>query len=176
MSCWYSSHSMDAHLHYTQQKTGSDHMTAHRSQNALVREVNDILCSANSEFANKRRCIETERAARLPQTLSSRLTSPPATSYSFIQRQTQQSAAIKPGQYVSIEKDLSAGRYSHGGEAWVKAVYVTGGSILCDVQYVENTAGKITRTEKAVPLYRLTVKSCPWHEVQLQNQLHAEST
>jgi hypothetical protein len=46
--------------------------------------------------------------------------------------------------------------------------------ILCDVEYVESTAGRnsTTRTEKAVPLYRLTVKSCPWHEVQLQNQVN----
>ena len=62
-----------------------DYMTAHRSQNALLREANDVLCNANSEFANKRRCIKTKRAARLLQTLSSSLTScPPATSYSFI--------------------------------------------------------------------------------------------
>ena len=77
---------------------------------------------------------------------------------------------------MSIEQDLSAGSYSHGGEAWVKAVHGTGaGSILCDVEYVESTAGNIIRTKKAVPLYRLTVKSCPWHKVQRQNQVH-EST
>ena len=98
-----------------------DYTTARQSQNALLIEANDILCRANSEFANKRRCIETERAARLLQTLSSSLTSPPAASYSFIQSQTHQSAVIKPGQYVSVEQDLSAGSCSHGSEAWVKS-------------------------------------------------------
>ena len=51
---------------------------------------------------------------------STSLTSPPATSYLFIQSQTQQSAVIKPGQYVNVAQDLSSGHCSHaGGKAWV---------------------------------------------------------
>jgi hypothetical protein len=47
-----------------------DYMTAHRSQNALLKAgANDVSYRANSEFANKRRYIETERAARLLKTL-----------------------------------------------------------------------------------------------------------
>ena len=40
-------------------------MIARRSQNELLKEANDVSCCANSEFANKRRYIETERAACL---------------------------------------------------------------------------------------------------------------
>jgi hypothetical protein len=73
-----------------------DYMTPRRSQNALLKEANDVSsCARNSEFANKRLFIETERAARLLQTRSTSLTSPPATNYLFIQSQTQQSAIIK---------------------------------------------------------------------------------
>ena len=128
-----------------------DYMTAHRSQNALLREANDVLCNANSEFANKRRCIKTKRAARLLQTLSSSLTScPPATSYSFIK-----------GKHNNLQQSRMDNTW-----VWNKicphqaviAVHGPGGSILYNVEYVESTAGNIAWTEKAVPLYRLTAK------------------
>ena len=138
LSVLFPQHGCPLTLYTTQDR---DYMTARWSQNALLKEANDVSWRENSEFANKRQCIETERAARLLQTLSSSLTSPPATNYSFIRSQTQQSAVIKPGQYVSVEQDLSAGSCSHGGEAWVEAVHGTNGSILCNVEDVESTAG-----------------------------------
>ena len=133
-----------------------DYTAARRSENALLREANDVSFRANSEFANKRRCIEAERGAQLLQTMASSLMTPPAASQSFMQSQGHQSAAIKPGQYVNVAQDLSPGHCPHGGEAWVKAVHGTGGTLVCNVEFGESAAGNKTRTEKAVPLSRLT--------------------
>jgi hypothetical protein len=62
-----------------------DYMAARRSENALLREANDVSIRANSEFANKRQCIEAERAAQILQTMASSFTTPIAASHSFIQ-------------------------------------------------------------------------------------------
>ena len=137
-------------------------MAAHRSEHAVRREATEVASRADAEFVNKRQCIEAERKAQHQQTLATNLTSPPATK-STIHSQS----AIKPGQYVLVLQDLSPGKCSYGGEAWVQAVRGTGGSIVCDIEYMKNATGNKTRSETALPLSRLTVKNCAWHEAQL---------
>jgi len=122
-----------------------------------------VASRASTEFANKRQCIEAERKARREQTLATNLMTPPSTNNMVKEDQS----VIKPGQYVFVAQDLSPGKFSHGGEAWVKTVHGTGGSIVCDVEYIKSTGGNITQEEKAVPLSRLTVKINAWHEAQL---------
>ena len=139
-------------------------MVARHSEYALRREANNAATRADAEFVNKRQCIEAERKIQHEQTLAGTLTTPPAMK-NTAQKDCQ--SAIKPGQYVLISQDLSPGKFSYGGEAWVLAVHGTGGRIVCNVEYIKNTAGNKTRREKAVPLSHLTVKNCVWHEAQL---------
>ena len=97
------------------------YMAARRSEHAVRREATEVASRADAEFVNKRQCIEAERKAQRQQTLATNLTSPPATK-STIHSQS----AIKPGQYVLVLQDLSPGKCSCGGEAWVQAVRGTG--------------------------------------------------
>jgi hypothetical protein len=147
------------------QTVDSAYMTARRSEQAVRREADEVACRADSEFVNKRICIEAERTARRVQTLATDLTTAPPISNSV--SKDQSATPIKPGQYVIVTPDLSPGKFSHGGEAWVKAVHGTGGSTVCDVEYVKNAGGNITQQEKAVPLSRLTVKINAWHVASL---------
>ncbi|KAI2509245.1 hypothetical protein MHU86_5133 [Fragilaria crotonensis] len=140
------------------------YMAARCSEHAVRREANQVASRADAEFDNKRQCLEAEWKARCEQTLATNLTTPPATKNAG---QKDSQSSIKPGQYVLVLQDLLPGKFSHGGEAWVQAVHGTGGSIVCDVEYTKNAAGNKTRSEKAVPLFRLTLKNCPWHEAQL---------
>jgi hypothetical protein len=141
----------------------SGYMAARRSEQAVRREANEVASRASTEFANKRQCIEAERKARREQTLATNLMTPPSTNNMV----NEDRSVIKPGHYVFVAQDLSPGKFSHGGEAWVKAVHGTGGSIVCNVEYIKSTGGNITQEEKAVPLSRLTVKINAWHEAQL---------
>jgi hypothetical protein len=58
------------------------------------------------------------------------LMTPPPTNNKV--KEDQSASPVKPGQYVFVAQDLSPGKFSHGGEAWVKAAHGTGGSIVCD--------------------------------------------
>jgi hypothetical protein len=101
--------------------------------------------------------------------LATNLTTPPATN-NTVQKQKGSQSAFKPGPwYVLISQDLSPGKCSYGGEAWVQAVRGPGESIVCDVEYIKNTTGNKPQAEKDVPLLRFTVnKSSAWHEAQLR--------
>jgi hypothetical protein len=151
------------------QTVDNSYMAARRSEHPVRREAHEVASCADEEFVNKRQCIEVEWKAQREQTLATNLTTPPSTRDKKVK---QDQSAIEPGQYVAAREDLSPGKFSHGGDAWVLAVHGTGGSIMCDVEYIKNTAGNRTREEKAVPLSRLTVKSCVWHEAQLLSDGH----
>jgi hypothetical protein len=95
-----------------------------------------VACRADSEFANKRWCINAERMAQCVQALATDLTMTPPISNSV--RQDQSATPIKSGQYVIVIPDLSTRKFSHGGKAWVKAIHGTGGgSTLCYVHYIK---------------------------------------
>ena len=147
------------------ERVDSGFMAARRSEQAVRREANDVSSRADTEFVNKRKCIEAERKAHPEQVLATHLTTPPPTNNKV--KEDQSASPVKPGQYVFVAQDLSPGKFSHGGEAWVKAVHGAGGSIVCDVEYIKNTGGNVTREEKAVPLSHLTVKMNAWHAAQL---------
>jgi hypothetical protein len=147
------------------ERVDSGYMAACRSEQAVRWEANDVSSRADTELVNKRKCIEAERKARHEQVLATHLTTPPPTNNKV--KEDQSVSPVKPGQYVFVAQDLSPGKFSHGGEVWVKAVHGTGGSIVCDVEYIKNTGGNVTREEKAVPLSCLTVKINAWHAAQL---------
>ncbi|KAI2498747.1 hypothetical protein MHU86_15758 [Fragilaria crotonensis] len=145
-------------------KVDNSYIAAQRSEHAVRREAREVATRADAEFVNKRQCIEAERKTQREQTLATNLTSPPCSTSNKVNRHQ---SAIRPGQYVLVSQDLSPGKFSHGGEAWVLAVHGSQGSMVCDVEYIKCTAGNRTRGEKAVPLSRLTLKNCAWHAAQL---------
>jgi hypothetical protein len=99
----------------------SGYMTAHRSEQAVWPEANEVAHHAETEFASKRQCIEAERKARREQTLATELTTPPPTNNAV--KKDQYTTPIMPGQYVVVTPDLSPGKFSHGREALVTAVH-----------------------------------------------------
>ncbi len=160
----------DVGCHLAQYQTvDNSYMAARRSEHPVRREAHEVASRADEEFVNKRQCIEAEWKAQREQTLATNLTTTPSTRDKKVKRDQ---SAINPGQYVAVTEDLSPGKFSHGGDARVLAVHGTGGSIMCDIEYIKSTAGNKTRKEKAVPLSRLTVKSCAWHEAQLLGDGH----
>jgi hypothetical protein len=121
-----------------------------------VEQIEPLIEGHREAYEAKKVAEAAIKAARREQVLATHLTTPPPTNNKV--KEDQSASPVKPGQYVFVAQDLSPGKFSHGGEAWVKAVHGTGGSIVCDVEYIKNTGGNVTREEKAVPLSRLTVK------------------
>jgi hypothetical protein len=74
-----------------------------------------------------------------------------------------------------VAPDLSPGKCSYRGEAWVTAVHGSGGRTVCDVRYIESAAVNVTRKEKAVPLSRLTVTMPAWNSAHLDDGGRRES-
>ena len=69
---------------------------------------------------------------------------------------------MKIGDYVTVEPDLTPGLCSHGGKAWITNAEGLGPSASYEVEYVEGYTGAGGKTEKGIPLCRLTVTPPPF--------------
>ena len=132
---------------------------AHVAAQAAVKRVRKERTSATarveSEYDNKRRCIELENAVLNQQ--SSDLCTPQfkAPRLSYI-------SPIHVGEYVLVKADLSPGKCSHGGTGFVTSILPSddpSAPLTYDVKYDE--CNGTTRTECNIPLDRLTLTTLP---------------
>jgi len=133
--------------------------TANQSQKKIDKQAKGMAVAAADEFENKLRCIEFERCIRKNDSRISLLTTPAPPAKMV--HGSEHCCPIRVGEYVNVSEDLSEGVMSHGGTGWVKAVDGTYPSWMLTIEYTECSGAARGRTEKQVPIRRVTVIPMP---------------
>jgi hypothetical protein len=110
-----------------------------------------------TEYDKKRKCVELERVEREKSIHMCSITNKVPTHGMLAC--LDPSLAIKVGDFVNVEPDLSPSKMSHGGKGFVTGRETKEGVSTFTVKYLETEAASRSRSESKIPISRLVV--CP---------------
>jgi hypothetical protein len=140
---------------YAESINPENHNIAVAAKKKIDSDVRQASAAAMTEYDKKRKCVELEWVEREKSIQICSITKKGATHRMLAGLDA--SLAIKVGDFVNVQPDLSPSKMSHGGKGFVTGKETKEGVSTFIVKYLETEAGSRNNSESGIPVSRLTV-------------------
>jgi hypothetical protein len=140
---------------YAESINPENHNIAVAAKKKIDSDVRQASAAAMTEYDKKRKCVELEWVEREKSIQICSITKKGATHRMLAGLDA--SLAIKVGDFVNVQPDLSPSKMSHGGKGFVTGKETKEGVSTFIVKYLETEAGSRNNSESGIPVSRLVV-------------------